>query len=355
MRVLLVADVVGGVRTFALELAGRLARCGVGLDLALLGPSDRRLAESLDSIAPNSWQARDLRLEWMPEPWEDVRRASNWVAELVAERRPDVLHMNTFTPVDDAGIPVLLTVHSCVLTWWHSVHGRQPPPNWEGYRRLVSQALRRAELVTAPTAALLEQVRSVYGWRGPGRVVPNGRSVPVAGLRDEAARERLAVYVGRLWDEAKNAALVMAASPDIGGRVLLIGQGGGEEPAAVGPLPEAEVLAWLRRARVFVEPARYEPFGLAALEAALCGCALVLGDIPSLREIWGPAAQYVDPADRRQLAREVNGLLQDDQRWLAAAQRAQARARRYSASAMADAYLEAYSQLAAVPLVGAGR
>ncbi len=31
-------------------------------------------------------------------------------------------------------------------------------------------------------------------------------------------------------------------------------------------------------------PARYEPFGLSVLEAALSGCALVLGDIPSLRE-----------------------------------------------------------------------
>ena len=52
----------------------------------------------------------------------------------------------------------------------------------------------------------------------------------------------------------------------------------------------------MAEASIYALPARYEPFGLSALEAALSGCALVLGDIPSLREIWGPAAIYV-PAD----------------------------------------------------------
>jgi glycogen(starch) synthase len=46
-------------------------------------------------------------------------------------------------------------------------------------------------------------------------------------------------------------------------------------------------------------PARYEPFGLSVLEAALSGCALVLGDIASLREVWGGAACYVRPGDSR--------------------------------------------------------
>ena len=51
------------------------------------------------------------------------------------------------------------------------------------------------------------------------------------------------------------------------------------------------------RAAIYALPARYEPFGLSALEAALSGCALVLGDIPSLREVWGDAAVFVPPDD----------------------------------------------------------
>jgi glycogen synthase len=54
---------------------------------------------------------------------------------------------------------------------------------------------------------------------------------------------------------------------------------------------------WYARASIYALPARYEPFGLSALEAALSGCALILGDIPSLREVWLEAAPYVSPDD----------------------------------------------------------
>jgi glycogen synthase len=106
------------------------------------------------------------------------------------------------------------------------------------------------------------------------------------------------------------------------------------------------VLEWLSRATVFAEPARYEPFGLAALEAALCGCALVLGDIPSLREVWGEAATFVSPDDPDELAVAVNAALDDPGRRAAAARE---RARRYRPEMMADAYLDAYR--AVVPAV----
>ena len=50
-------------------------------------------------------------------------------------------------------------------------------------------------------------------------------------------------------------------------------------------------------------------FGLSALEAALSGCALVLGDIPSLREVWGDAALFVAPDDTDALAQALQGLI----------------------------------------------
>src|SRR5699024_7702709 len=64
-------------------------------------------------------------------------------------------------------------------------------------------------------------------------------------------------------------------------------------------------------ASIHAAPARYEPFGLGILEAALAGCALVLGDIPSLREIWGRDALFVAPDDDEGLIATVNGLARD--------------------------------------------
>ena len=47
----------------------------------------------------------------------------------------------------------------------------------------------------------------------------------------------------------------------------------------LGTIASAELSALLAAAPICALPSRYEPFGLCALEAALSGCALVLGDI----------------------------------------------------------------------------
>lgn len=342
MRVLLVADVVGGVRTFVHELARELTGRGVELHLALIGPQVvvREAA---------SCQARDLRLEWMPDPWDDVAATAAWVEELEAACRPDVIHMNTFAPVDGRdsavvrGAPVVLTVHSCVLTWWRAVHGVGAPAAWHRYRELAQGALARADLVVAPTRALLRDLASVYGPLANARAIPNGRGVGVSSPAKQ--RQRLVVAVGRLWDEAKNLGAVAGAAEAIRGRVVAIGPGEVAGVESTGPLEEPGVVGWLSRAAVFAEPARYEPFGLAAVEAALCGCALVLGDIPSLREVWGDGASFVPPDDPEALAFEVNRLLEEPERRRAAAGRARAVALRYSPAAMAEAYLDAYRSL----------
>jgi glycogen synthase len=89
-------------------------------------------------------------------------------------------------------------------------------------------------------------------------------------------------------------------------------------------------------------PARYEPFGLSALEAALSGCALVLGDIPSLREIWGDAAIFVSPDDATGFARALNNLIADPESRETLSGRARARALQFSPQRMGEEYLDAY-------------
>jgi len=340
-----VADVVGGVRTFTGELARELAGRGIEVHLALLGSTAQ--AEPLLDLPVASARCRPYALEWMPHPWADVERTADWVAELADEVRADALHMNTFTPVPDLAVPVLLTVHSCVLSWWRAVRGEDAPPEWGRYRRLAERALGRAQVVIAPTAALLRALRGVYGALPDAQVIPNGTSlVPT----EPGGREPLVITAGRVWDEAKNVAALAAAAPAIRGRVTVIGEGSAKGLHALGPLPQREVISWLRRSAVFAEPARYEPFGLAALEAARCGCALVLGDIPSLREVWGAAAAYAPPDDPDALAAGVNRLLDDPLHREAAAERALAHSRRYSAAAMGAAYHAALTAITPTPV-----
>jgi glycogen synthase len=85
------------------------------------------------------------------------------------------------------------------------------------------------------------------------------------------------------------------------------------------------------------------------LEAALAGCALVLGDIPSLREVWGDAALFVHPDDGDALAGALRGLLSNPAEREHRAALARARALTFTPRRMAEAYLELYAALRARP------
>jgi glycogen synthase len=113
----------------------------------------------------------------------------------------------------------------------------------------------------------------------------------------------------------------------------------------LGRLSSTRLASWLSRAAIYALPARYEPLGLSVLEAGLAGCALVLGDIPSLREIWDGAARFVPPDDADRLWQTLQTLTQDraELAWFAAA--ARTRALHYSPERMLVGYLGAYEEL----------
>ena len=67
----------------------------------------------------------------------------------------------------------------------------------------------------------------------------------------------------------------------------------------------------MRRSAIFAAPSRYEPFGLAVVEAAISGAALVLADIPTFRELWSDAALFVSPDDSGGWSRALTELAED--------------------------------------------
>jgi glycosyltransferase involved in cell wall biosynthesis len=82
----------------------------------------------------------------------------------------------------------------------------------------------------------------------------------------------------------------------------------------------------------------------------LSGCALVLGDIPSLRETWHGAAIFVPPDDPTALESALNSLIDDKPRRERLGQTARARALEFSPHRMATDYIAAYRACAGEPL-----
>jgi glycosyltransferase involved in cell wall biosynthesis len=352
--VLMTADTVGGVWTYALELADALAPHGVDVVLATMGRamSDAQRAQ-LRASAVVEVRESGYALEWMDEPWADVDRAAGWLLGLEDEVGPDIVHLNGYAHAAlPWRVPTVVVAHSCVLSWWRAVHGDDAPRDWEEYRRRVANGLGSTRAVVAPTAAMLSSLEDLYGPMRHGVVVPNGRR------HDwfvDRPKEPLVLSAGRLWDEAKNVAALDAVADQLDWQVAIAGDG--ERPGGtdrfdaagaqlLGSLPFDELAGWLARASVFALPARYEPFGLAALEAGLAGCALVLGDIPSLREVWGDAAVFVDPDDGAGLVQALRAMERDACHRKAMAARAAQRARAYGVERMAAGYLGVYRSVA---------
>jgi len=357
-RVLMTTDTVGGVWTYALELCRALAEAEVQVDLATMGePVTAMQAEAAREVPGLRLHESTYRLEWMDDPWEDVRASGDWLLALEDRLAPDVIHLNGYAHgALPWRVPSVVVAHSCVLSWWEAVLGTPAPARYARYRREVRRGLRAVDRVVAPSAAMLASLERHYGPLPSSCVIPNARR---AEAFFAAPKERFVLAAGRLWDEAKNLAALEAVASRLSCPVRVAGEtrhpGGGKVARArntepLGQLSPEALAGWMSRAAIYALPVRYEPFGLSALEAALSGCALVLGDIPSLREVWADAAVFVHPDDLEGLARELRGLLDAASRRERMAARARARALTLNPRRMAEDYLRLYATLWARPV-----
>lgn len=331
------ADAVGGVWTYALDLA-RVAR-DVDFVIATMGARPSEIQVRQAAALPNvRLVTSDWKLEWMDDPWRDVTSAGAWLLDLEAREAPDIVHLNGYSHGALPFVaPKIVVGHSCVLSWWRAVKGEEAPREWSHYRESVQRGLQAANFVIAPSEWMLAELRRHYHFDSPQAVIYNGRTT----AQDLAATTREMVFsAGRFWDEAKNLRTVAAAEARLDWPLQLAGDG-----CPAGRLDEEQMAAAYAKAGIYLFPALYEPFGLSVLEAALAGCALVLGDIGSLRDLWHDAAVFVPPRDVDAIVAEVNALIADEPRRKALASRARQRADLFTPSRMAAGYRALYRQL----------
>jgi glycosyltransferase involved in cell wall biosynthesis len=348
-RILMTTDAVGGVWTHALELARGLAAEGGELLLAVLGLAPDAGQEAEAAAIPGlHLVVTGLDLEWRDRAGPLLPEARHRLLTLEQAFKPDLIHVNGFREAASGfKAPVVAAAHSCVGTWWRACRQEALPAAWEPYAQGVRAGLRAADAVATPTAAFLAAFAAVWGPLPRPRAIPNGLD-----LDPPAARRRPVILAaGRLWDEAKNIQALVQVAPRLPWPVLLAGeppQGGlGDAVSCLGRLAPAELHALMAEAAIFAAPARYEPFGLAVLEAARAGCALVLGRTPSLIELWGDAARFVPPDDHDALAGTLLDLIHNDALRLRLQRAARERAQAFSRRRMVEGYQALYAELPA--------
>lgn len=353
MKILMTTDTVGGVWVYSLELCRALERYGVQIHLVAMGgwPSPAQQVE-VEKMPNVLLYKSDFKLEWMQDPWEDVEQSRKWINSIYHTVEPDIVHLNNYAHVEeDWKAPVITVFHSCVQTWWQAVKGKAAPHEWDQYTQTVKESLQASDVVVTPTKAILEKAKISHEFNSATKVIYNGRRMNVA---KEVEKEDFILCMGRMWDEAKNLPLLSgiarklpwpvyvagdAVNPDTGKECSV------ENVKFLGKLSPEEVQQWMQRAKIFVSPTKYEPFGLAILEAAGNGCALVLSEIETLKELWQDAALFFDPEDEAEAEKTVMRLLENEEFLQELSEKAKKRAADFSAEKMGKAYQELYSEV----------
>jgi glycosyltransferase involved in cell wall biosynthesis len=76
-------------------------------------------------------------------------------------------------------------------------------------------------------------------------------------------------------------------------------------------LSQADLVTLMQAARVFLQPSRYEGFGIPVLEAMSCGTPVIASDIPALTEVMSGAGRTVPCGKAGPLARAMRQVAGD--------------------------------------------
>jgi len=277
-----------------------------------------------------------LRISSLSETSGGPPRASNasrggtvWeqraLPRLVKHAAADVLFAPAYTAPLRSPVPVVLTIHDVSF----AAH-----PEWfswrEGFRRrtLARMSARRAARVITDTDFSKREIAKHLGIdQSRIDVIYLGASPPPP----PASRQPLVLYVGSIFNRRHLPVLIDAfarlASRHRTVRLEIVGDnrtfpaidldgaiarsGAADRIRARRYVPDTDLSSLYARASVFAFLSEYEGFGLTPLEAMAAGVPIVVLDTDVAREIYGPAAEYVNRPEPELVASALERVLGD--------------------------------------------
>jgi glycosyltransferase involved in cell wall biosynthesis len=266
-------------------------------------------------------RAAGARVRWWQsarEPGRMLRREAGALARIVAEARPDIVHLHS----SQAGLVGRLVIRDAVPTvfqphaWSFLATGGVPAASWR-WERFATRWTSELICASESERVLGERHGVVVGTT----VVPHGVDLaafsPQGGHERAAARASLGlrdaptvVCVGRLalqkgqQDLLADWPAIRAAVPDA--ELVLVGDGPdrrflGRQAASLEAVSlvgrRSDVRTWLAAADVVVVPSRWEGLALAPLEAMACSRTVVVNDVAAVRDSVPDDAGAIVPVD----------------------------------------------------------
>ncbi|HTV08325.1 MAG TPA: glycosyltransferase family 4 protein [Candidatus Aquilonibacter sp.] len=362
MRILLTTETFESGWAFARGLCDQLLQRGH--ELALVGFGRRLSHEQQAWVAERSstyrrsfqFVASNAPLEWMQDNEFVLTQGAGVLHHVARNFQPDLLHSSQFCfGALGLEIPKLITAHHDAFSWIQACRGGKPEhTRWmRQYRTLVTDGLNGADAVVSPTRWMALSLKQQFATLPASYVIHDGRAITAA--PPSHLRILQAITTGRLWDETKNIRMLESVLSPV--PIYVVGERKHHETVSpkqlgkailLGGLPESTLQSLYARSKLYVDVSVYAPSGLDALEAALCGCAVLAHDIPSTREIWGDAAFYFRNA--RELSSILHQLNRNSEQLSEMQRRSYERASKLTPDRMADGYEAIYEMLLAPKL-----
>ena len=233
--------------------------------------------------------------------------------------------------------PAVVTIHDLSLLRHFSTHEARAVRR---ARLLMPRMARKARLIITPSQLIKNEVCEHFKIHPekvfPIPLAPRGSFKPMTPAEASPTCKRLEVedqfllFVGTIEPRKNLSTLVQALeevlrTTDLRPQLVVAGKVGwkSEEllsqlersPAReriklLGFVSDEDLRALYSACRAFIYPSIYEGFGLPPLEAMACGAPVIASRVPSIKE---SVARIVPATDSIDLARNVIGLLRDEQ------------------------------------------
>ena len=255
------------------------------------------------------------------EHWGFLRQFKTRSLSNNQKKIPIVLSPIFFAPKKIGVTKFKLHIESIVGTFFSGISSEY------GIKKQICQL---ADVILPNTQAEMIQIRQLFDIPLQHmHIIPNG--VETRFLKAESTEfvqryglKDFVLFVGQSSSTRKNVLKLLEIAPSLDAPLVLIGDVGSDEYSQqcaelikrnnVLHLPTQEHHSTLlasayAAAKVFVLPSLFETPGIAAMEAALAGCAVVITKHGGTKEYFKEMVSYIDPHDSSSLLKNINKLL----------------------------------------------
>lgn len=262
-------------------------------------------------------EQKNISMEVVDSRWHSLDEQIR-LPGILSRYNLDLIHFPYFSfPIRYRGTFVV-TIHD--LTPRTYVTGKASTFPWPmyqlkqiGYRFVIQSAISRACHILVPTDATASLVTEFYP-EAKGKITVTQEGANIVDITTTRAplevNSPFFLYVGNAYPHKNLEGLIQAfIEMNMDAVLVVVGKEDFfmkkikmkyKHPRVIffGEATDRELGWFYKHAQALVFPSHSEGFGLPALEAMMYGCPVAASNIPSLQEICGDCAVYMDPANK---------------------------------------------------------